>query len=223
MMGGMMMGGMMGGSGMMMGGKGTSGMMSMAKGGKGKGKGGKGGLYPTYDDITFVDDKYFDDLYFETDDCQMVAFNETFVVPGPTLFLAPDTTPADRGTPTLPGTVFITERVNLLELDGVTPIIGSTVSGSCTRTTIGEEGGGICQYVFIDDEGYTISVNGYLPGPLGGPMAITGGTGELLGVFGQMDFFPVFSDTVANATGDIFLDVIEYEVIADMGVIVCPY
>lgn len=206
-----------------MGSKGKGGMMMGMMSGKGKGKGkGKGGLYPTYDDFTLVDDLYYDDHFFETDDCRMVAFNETFAISGPTIFIAPDTTNAEIGTPSLPGTVFITERVNLLEIDGVTPIEGSTVSGTCTRTTIGDEGGGICQFVFIDDDGYSISVDGYLPGPLGGPMAVTGGTGELLGVFGQLDFFPIFSDTDPNATGDIFLDVIEYEIIADLGTIVCP-
>jgi hypothetical protein len=100
--------------------------------------------------------------------------------------------------------------------------VGSTVTGTCTRTTIGAEGGGVCQFVFIDDEGYSISVDGYLPGPLGGPLAITGGTGSMVGVFGQFDFFPIFSNTDVNATGDIFIDVIEYEVIADIGVVVCP-
>jgi hypothetical protein len=209
--------------GMMMGGMGKGGMMMGMMSGKGKGhQHGKGGLYPTYDDFTLVDDYYFDDHYFETDDCQLVSFNETFAIPGPTLFVAPDTSDAEPGTPSFPGTVFITERVNLLELDGVTPIIGSTFSGSCTRTTIGENGGGVCQFVFIDDEGYTISVDGFLPAPLGGPMAVTGGTGELVGVFGQMDFFPIFSDRDPNATGDIFIDVIQYEVIADIGTLVCP-
>lgn len=208
--GGMM--GMMGG--MMMGSKG--GMMGMM--GKGKGK-GKGGLYPSYDDVTFLDDQFFDDLYFETDDCENVAFNETFSIPGPTAFVPISETEQD---PSLPGTVFITELVNLLELDGETPIVGSTVSASCTRTTIGDLGGGICQFVFIDDEGYTISVDGYLAGPLGGPLAITGGTGELVGVFGQMDFFPIFDESDPDATGDIFLDAIRYEIIADVGAIVCP-
>ena len=205
--GGKGMGGMMMGGGMM-----SGGMMSGGKGGKG----GKGGIYPIWDDYVFDDE-------LPRGECQMIAFNETFAMPGPTAFLAPDTSAGDNGTPELPGTVFITEQVDLLELDGVTPIVGSTVTGTCTRTTIGANGGGVCQFVFIDDEGYSISVDGYLPGPLGGPLAITGGTGDMVGVFGQFDFFPIFSNTDVNATGDIFLDVIEYEVIADIGLVVCPY
>lgn len=148
-----------------------------------------------------------------------MTFNETFAIPGPTLFLAPDTNVSFPGTPSLPGTVFITERVSVLQLDGVTPINGTTVTATCTRTTIGEEGGGVCQLVFIDDEGFSIDVSGFLQGPLGSPMAITGGTGGMVGVAGAMDFFPIF-DT--DQFGDIFLDVIRYEVIADIGLIVCP-
>jgi hypothetical protein len=176
------------------------------------------------DDITFLDDQFFDDQFFADGECELVTFNETFAVPGPSLFLAPDTTVENPGDPSLPGTVFIFESVNILEIDGVTPIVGTTVSGSCTRTTIGEDGGGICNLVFIDDEGFSINVSGFLPGPLGGPMAITGGTGGMVGVIGDMDFFPIFDGNVTTVTdyGDIFLDVVRYEVIANLGLIVCP-
>lgn len=192
--------------------------------GKGKGK-GKGSapaddnFYPSVDDITYVDDLFFDDAFFEEDVCTLVNFNETFAISGPSLFLAPDTTLTEIGTPSLPGTVFIFERSSVYELDGVTPIVGATISGACTRTTIGEDGGGTCQLVFLSDDGYSITVEGYLPGPFGGPMAITGGTGSMVAVVGEMDFFPIFSDPAT--VGDIFLDVIRYEVIADIGVIVC--
>jgi hypothetical protein len=81
------------------------------------------------------------------------------------------------GTPELLGTVFIFEVANILELDGATPIDGTTVSGSCTRTAFGTDGGGTCDLIFIDEEGYTINVNDFLQGPLGSKMAITGGTG----------------------------------------------
>ena len=38
-----------------------------------------------------------------------------------------------------------------------------------------------------------------------------------------MDFFPIFGDlTDPNAVGDIFLDATRYDVVADIGVIVCP-
>jgi hypothetical protein len=38
-------------------------------------------------------------------------------------------------------------------------------------------------------------------------------------VSGEMDLFPIFED---DAEGDIFLDAIRYEVIANLGIIVCP-
>lgn len=217
MMGGKMGGGMMGSGGMMGGGGGGGGMMSCTTCG-----GGKGGIYPQVDDITFLDDAFFDDAFFPGNNCQMVSFNETFAVPGPSLFLAPDTTATVPGTPELPGTVFLFERLGVLEIDGVTPITGTTITGSCTRTTVGDNGGGICQLVFIDDAGYSISVDGFLPAPLGGPLAITGGTGSMVGVIGEMDFFPIFSSDINGTVGDIFLDVVRYEVIADIGLIVCP-
>lgn len=201
-------------------------------GGKGKGKGhvkehpGKGGkgtydddFYPSIDDF-YLDDQYYDDEFINGDQCQLVTFNETFSIPGATLFLAPDTSVADPGNPDLPGTVFIFEVVDVLEINGVTPIQGTTLSGTCTRTDVDPDGGGgICQFVFLDEEGYSITVEGFLPGPLGGPLAVTGGTGDMVGVNGEMDFFPIFD---ADEEGDIFIDAIRYEVIADLGIIVCP-
>jgi hypothetical protein len=188
-----------------------------SKSSKGKGKGKGGGYYPE-DDIPYIDDEYIDDEFFHDGNCQLVTFNETFAIPGPSLFLAPDTTVDDPGTPDLPGTVFIFEVANILELDGATPIDGTTVSGSCTRTTIGTDGGGTCDLIFIDEEGYTINVNGFLQGPLGSQLAITGGTGGMVGVIGEMDFFPVYE---TDSPGDLFLDAVRYEVIADLGIIVC--
>lgn len=191
------------------------------KGGKGKGSYSAGkDFWTSAKDNAFLDDAFFDDHFFEDDDCELVTFNETFAMGGPTLFLAPDTTPTNAGDPTLPGTVFIFERVNILELDGVTPINGTVVSGTCTRTTVGTDGGGVCHLVFVDEDGFSINVNGDLQSPLGGPLAITGGTGGMVGVVGEVDLFPIFeTDT---QFGDIFLDPIRFEVLLDLGLIVCP-
>jgi len=78
----------------------------------------------------------------------------------------------------------------------------------------------MCQWTFVDDEGGTINVSGFLQAPLGSEMAITGGTGATQGITGSMDFFPIYTDH--NAIGDIFLDATRYDVIADIDVIVCP-
>lgn len=205
--------------------------------GKGKGKKslkgqGKGGynyhdyddyFYPTVDDIPFFDDQFFDDAFFDDDDCELVSFNETFSFAGPTLFLAPDTDVSNPGTPSLPGTVFIFEESPIFELQtDDAEIEGTNINGVCTRTTIGEDGGGMCQLTFVDDEGYTINVSGYLQGPFGSQMAITGGTGSTTGIVGTMDFFPEFGDLDADAIGDIFLDTTRFDVIAEIGIIVCP-
>jgi len=207
---------------------------SSSKGKYGKGKAGKshkgkGGyhydddFYPTVDDIPFFDDQFFDDAFFDDDDCELVTFNETFSFAGPSLFLAPDTDISTPGTPSLPGTVFIFEESPIFELQSDEDAIeGTTINGVCTRTTIGEDGGGMCQLTFVDDEGYTINVSGYLQGPFGSQMAITGGTGSTTGVIGTMDFFPEFGDLDADAIGDIFLDTTRFDVIAEIGIIVCP-
>jgi hypothetical protein len=80
------------------------GKKSMGKGKKGMGK-GKGAT---------DDQVYYDDYY--NNDCKLVCFNETFAIPGFTLFLSPDTTVSNPGTVSLPATVFILERLTLLVL-----------------------------------------------------------------------------------------------------------
>jgi len=138
--------------------------------------------------------------------------------------LAPDTTTSDPGNAALPGTLFIFESSPIFELETDDVVIeGTTVNGICTRSTAGENGGGMCQLTFVDDEGYTINVSGFLQAPFGSAMAITGGTGATQGITGSMDFFPIFGDlTDPNAVGDVFFDTTRFDVIADIGIIVCP-
>jgi hypothetical protein len=177
-------------------------------------------FYPSVGDINFLDDQFFDDHFFEDDDCELVTLNETFTVPQASRFLAPDTTPTEMGDPTLIGTVFIWENQQIFEPDGEVPIVGTRVSGTCTRTTTDDEGMGSCQLVFVDDDEYTINVEGLLTGPFGSSLAITGGTGGMVGVIGEMDFFPIYN--LGEFEGDIFINVTRYEVEADLGLIVCP-
>jgi hypothetical protein len=179
-------------------------------------------FYPRAEDLGFVDDQFFDDQFFEGDDCQLVTFNETFGMTSADLFLAPDTTIDVPGTPMYAGTVFLFEREFLLQPDGTSSINGTAVSGTCTRTEGGGDssGAGLCNFVFVDDEGYSVNVNGLLVGPLGGKLAISGGTGGMMGVVGEMDFMPIYEDS--KTIGDIFLDPIRYDVMAHLGLIVCP-
>lgn len=175
-------------------------------------------LYPKVGEIAFLDDQFFDDKFFEDDDCELVSFNETFAIPSASLFLAPDTSITEPGTPSLPGTLFIFERESVLD-DG-SPVNGTTVSGTCTRTESADGGAGVCNFIFVDDEGYTLNVNGLLMGYYGSELAVTGGTGGMVGVIGQMDLVPVFeSDSDDN---DIFLDALQYDVMSNVGLIVCP-
>ncbi|GAX10073.1 hypothetical protein FisN_2Lh341 [Fistulifera solaris] len=212
--------------------------------GKGKGKGGKKGkksskhhahdysyqekgdwneLYPSVGDINFLDDNFFDDNFFADGDCKLVVMNETFSVPRALSYVAPDTTsPENMGDPVLAGTVFLWRNQQVFEADGSVPIAGTTVSGTCTRTNQdGENSMGSCQFVFVDDDDYTITVDGALTGPYGSSLGITGGTGGMVGVVGQMDFFPVHEED-DDAAGDIFINVTRYEIEADLGLIICP-
>jgi hypothetical protein len=179
-------------------------------------------FYPRADELGFVDDHFFDDKFFHGHECELVTFNETFGMSSADLFLAPDTTIKEPGNPMYPGTVFLFEREFLLQQDGSTSINGTVVSGTCTRTEGGEDvsGAGLCSFVFVDDEGYSVNVNGLLVGPLGGKLAITGGTGGMLGVVGEMDFMPIYEDS--TTMGDVFLDPIRYDVMAHLGLVVCP-
>ena len=174
-------------------------------------------IYPTAGDINFLDDNFFDDHFFDDDDCELIHLNETFSVPRAARFFAPDTTPTNMGTPSIIGTVFIWENQQVLEIDGITPIVGTTVSGSCIRTSTSITGMGTCQLVF--DDQFTINVAGLLEGPLGNQLAITGGSGGLVGVIGEMDFLPLYEHP---GVGDVFLNSTRYEVHADLGLIVCP-
>jgi hypothetical protein len=179
-------------------------------------------FYPRAEEIGFVDDQFFDDKFYDYDECVLLTFNETFGIPHANRFKAPDTTKTDPGDAHYQGTVFLFERDYLLEPDGTSAINGTFVSGSCTRTEGGKDGtgAGVCNFVFVNDEGYSVNVNGLLVGPLGSKLAISGGTGGMIGVIGDMDFFPIYED--GRTIGDIFLDPIRYEVMAHLGLTVCP-
>lgn len=160
------------------------------------------------------------------DGCELLVFStETFVVRGATLFLAPDTSPTNQGDPKLPATVFIFEPDNAFAEDGVTSI-NTVVSGTCTRTAIGSNGVGICHFVFTFDgvaliaseEESSIKVSGSLQGLNGGDLAVTGGTGGLLGAVGDLQFNAIYETA---APDDIFIDARKYRVVSDIRLLVC--
>ncbi len=191
------------------------------KGKGGKGKGGKGGKKGKKSKKSSGD--YDDDYYPESGGCELTVMNETFSIPRALSYVAPDTTsPENMGDPVLAGTVFLWRNQQVFEADGVIPISGTTVSGTCTRTNQdGEEGMGSCQFVFVDDDDYTITVDGLLSGPSGSSLGITGGTGSMAGAIGEMEFFSVHEED-DDAAGDIFINVTRYEIEASLGLIKCP-
>lgn len=183
-------------------------------------KSSKTSYEPRVGDIAFLDEDFFEDGFFDgEDDCELVRLNDTFSINSADLYLAPDTTLTAAGDPQLPGTVFIFENQPILEPDGSTEIDGTMVSGTCTRTTMGGTAGGLCNLVFVDDDGFSITIMGSVFGE-GGSVAIVGGTGGMVGVTGEMNVQAVFSNE--TATVDIFLDAERYEVEMQLGLIVCP-
>lgn len=167
-----------------------------------------------------MNDDVFDDQFFEDDDCELVTLNETFSFPRASRFLAADTSPENMGDPTLIGTVFIWENQQVFDGNGVSPIVGTSISGTCTRTTADTKGMGSCTLTFLDDDDYSINIDGILTGPNGSTLGISGGTGGMVGVIGEMDIFPIYA--LGQMSGDVFINVTRYEVEADLGLIVCP-
>ena len=182
-----------------------------------------GGSKYSYDDY-YYDDYYYDDIFsdlddairttsFEDDDCELVTFQEEFAIE----VLTQSTDESGNAT----GSVFIFEPNFLQELDGEF-INGTVVTGFCTRTIIpssdSSAGGGLCQLTLIDTNGeFTIATQGFVEN-FGGSLAVTGGSGQLVSVIGDIDIFPVYETDDAS---DPFLDATVWEAYANFGMIVC--
>lgn len=188
-----------------------------SKGGR-VGGGGVGRPPVLYDDHIFG----ADDIFSEVDDvianipdadgdCELVQFNERFnILPATTA------TPPGNNVTNFEaiGTKYIFEPQNILEPTGEI-ITGTLSSGYCTRTSA--FGGGVCNIVLIDANGaYVITASGFLDSQ-GGSLAVTGGSGQLVSVIGQLQVFPFY----LSALADPFLDAAYYEVRANFGLIIC--
>jgi hypothetical protein len=103
-------------------------------------------------------------------------------------------------------------------------LLGSRVSGSCTRTQsrLGNDdiglqlGRGHCQFTYTLFDGsdeITITATGDIVDSMGGVLAITGGTQSVLGAYGEIELIPVNllpDGSFEVETGDVFLDPLFY-------------
>ena len=175
--------------------------------------GGGGYSYPkNYDHVldylTFHDDTLFTDDLFDDDDCEFFVSHEEYKYSSFDFAIPID------GLTSNPGTRYIWSDQNILMLDG--SIIKDTIiTGTCTRTG---HGAGTCNMVIKDDTGEQLTFSGRLDSSLsGGKFAITGGTGSLTGIVGEMHV-----KAYTEGAGDVFDDATHYEVAVTLGIIVSP-
>lgn len=175
-------------------------------------------LLPTVDDVPFVDDSLFDDQFWEEDSCKLVTFNETFYFTAPV---------ARDATGTYGERYYFDNDLN--RTDG-TQVDDVKLTGSCTRTRLpgefGTAGAGVCNFIIYHTLGnWSMSTAGFLEtaatSGIGGTLAVTGGTGEMVSVMGEMDVWPMDINGML-ATGDVFDTVYGYYINAIYGLLICP-
>jgi hypothetical protein len=87
----------------------------------------------------------------------------------------------------------------------------------------GVGGGGVCQFT-IGEDGISITFGGFIKDLVpGGPpptLVISGGSGELIGITGEVALLPLDGNG-DDFTGDIFFDAFGYEAIFSAVLLVC--
>jgi hypothetical protein len=174
------------------------------------------------EDTPLLDDAMFDDAFYAGDSCKLVTFNETFFFETAAFQIGMG------GNTSQVGSQFIFSQ-NIYTPTG--QVIDDTLlSGMCTRTSptgvLGNSGAGDCQFNFVDTNGnYTISVQGHLDTVealvTAGNLVVTGGSGSMVSVVGEMSVVPV-DEGGAFSAADLFTGIFAYFIQASFGVIVCP-
>jgi hypothetical protein len=176
------------------------------------------------DDTPLIDDAMLGQGFWSQKQCKVVTYNETFY------FETAAHVVGVGGDPKAIGSQFIFSQ-NLFTPTG-TPIQETHLSGVCTRTAVpgtgilGKSGAGTCSFNLVDTFGnYTVGVQGYLdtvPQQMSaGSLLVTGGSGSMVSVVGEMNVIPVNSQGHFD-TSDIFTGIYAYFIQAAFGVIVCP-
>ena len=176
------------------------------------------------DDIPLLDDAMFDDAFYAKDACQLVTFNESFFFETASvqIGLGGSSDASEVGSQFLFAQNIYTPTGKMIN--------DTLLSGICTRTSptglLGTSGAGACQFNFVDVHGnYTISAQGHLDTVASqqsaGNLVVTGGSGHMVSVVGEMKVVPVDTDGLFT-TADIFTGIYAYYVEAVFGVIICP-
>jgi hypothetical protein len=190
----------------------------------GRTKGGPGnfgaqGLLPTPETAPFSDEESLGEAFSQDDSCKLITFNETFY------FMSA----VSRDPKVVVGQRYFFDN-GLNRPDG-SQIEDVTLSGVCTRTRKADPngtaiGGGVCNWVIYHASGnWSMSASGSLEsataGRNAGSMAVTGGSGEMVSVMGEMDVWPIDINGMLEL-GDVFNSSYAYYVNAIYGLLICP-
>jgi hypothetical protein len=179
------------------------------------------GLLPTAEEVPFANET-FDASFWQDDSCKLMTFNETF-------YFTRATVSDTNGSGVIGERYFFDHDLN--RTDG-TQVPDVKLTGMCTRTRkageSGTAGAGTCNWVVYHESGnWSMSLSGMLESAAvkgyGGAMAVTGGTGEMVSIMGEMDVWPIDINGML-AIGDIFNSpgVYAYYVTAIYGILICP-
>lgn len=160
--------------------------------------------------FVFQEDDYLWQPYFEDDDCEIFIAAEAFS------FGSASGVIGDGSI----GTQYVWEPQNMQDRD-TSDLIDAFFSGYCTVTSTTPTAGYFCHFVIVNNVGDQMTMAGALLTPDDsllplGTLAITGGTGGMAGVIGDMTIFanPIGTDALAIAS--------QFDVDVLLGIIVCP-
>jgi hypothetical protein len=154
--------------------------------------------------------------------CQVpisISFLQFSAIPPALVVYPSDPDPQDLGTRYV-------YNNHLRDPDTLDELVGSRCTGLCTRTQaravngadeVLQLGGGQCSFtytMFDGDDEFTFEASGTVVDSLGGTLAITGGTKDAIGAFGEVELLPVRLNADDGSfdvePGDVFLEPIFY-------------
>jgi len=169
-----------------------------------------------------LDPEELPDDFWQSDECRLVTFNETFIFNASTV-----NDPVGDSSDNVGSRFFFEEQI--MDKDGHT-VPDVVLSGVCTRTKgiglIGIDGAGTCEFVWTDLQGrWSITAQGYLESAsrldTSGKLAVTGGSGYMISIVGEMNILP-FGSNGELWEFDPFEGPTGYKADAAYGLIICP-
>jgi hypothetical protein len=156
-----------------------------------------------------------------------VPIEESFAILAADLALPPTTSdPNEIGTTFIYEPNFLFNATELRDNGGLVELEDSRITGVCTRTssTLGSDiGGGVCHFTILAD-GISVNFGGFIEDLVEGApdstLAISGGTGFLSGITGEVALHP-YDGNGDDFTGDIFSGAFTYEIMISGVLVFC--